>query len=667
MQLRKKLPLVMIATTVVPLLLVILVFTVATNISRTSQMKGIIGSYARLQAEYLESMFNERAADVTVLSHMSTAQQLFAEEGTVTTNDIERAAGKEIVQEMMDAWMRENSYLRRVSLVNMNNMVVMCTHEEALNRVSELRAYDLQNMKKTKNRIAYVVSDSLTNEKALLLAQPITVNGSVVGCVQFWIELSYFSTLAKEDTMFETGETVILDDYKNVVLNTSELQMERITDIAGVSDLSTLLVMYTAKDGTFQFETNGEAGYAYYYRFNASNWVVLYTVKQSELNLPVGYNIAAAVFTIALITLMTLYLTRFIRREFTVPITKLSQAVARMQDGDYVTNVPYLGEAEFGNVGVAFNRLMQHIRNDHRELAIREERQRIANEQSNSVVMEYNLETKMLECSPNANEFNNFPLCTQNFPENFAQMVVHPEDEAAYSTLVREMMQRRRQSNLDVRLLTYKNEYRWFRLLLTTIKDKETCRPLRIIFKATDVHEEKEENARLTSQAKTDPLTGLYNKAATQTNIEACLATRKENEFCALLLLDMDHFKDVNDTYGHQRGDRVIVDAAAAIAGTFRAGDIVGRIGGDEFMVLLTHLSARSMLETKLQQLKAAICAVKVDEESNKTMTASIGVAVSPDDGETFQRLYAAADIALYNVKKDGRNGYKIFEQPTQQ
>ena len=160
-------------------------------------------------------------------------------------------------------------------------------------------------------------------------------------------------------------------------------------------------------------------------------------------------------------------------------------------------------------------------------------------------------------------------------------------------------------------------------------------------------------------ESETDKLTGLLNKASTRRKAEELLAQLPEGKLAALYILDLDHFKEANDTYGHQYGDLVLRGFAGELKRSFRPTDVLGRFGGDEFVVLLSHLPGREVVEKKAYHLLCVARNLQADGR-NAGITASIGIALAPLQGSSYEELFQAADRCLYKVKEDGRDGYCI-------
>lgn len=173
------------------------------------------------------------------------------------------------------------------------------------------------------------------------------------------------------------------------------------------------------------------------------------------------------------------------------------------------------------------------------------------------------------------------------------------------------------------------------------------------------VRKNNREKVKILEAAQRDALTGLYNKDHTQKFIEQIL--QKESGPHGFVILDIDYFKSVNDSYGHLVGDKVLSMLGKFLESQFREDDIVGRIGGDEFVILMRNISDRDKAEQRIHNLLKNLPEMKIEEMDNRGITISVGVALAPDNGNSFIELYRHADQALYETKRVGRNGYSIY------
>lgn len=162
-------------------------------------------------------------------------------------------------------------------------------------------------------------------------------------------------------------------------------------------------------------------------------------------------------------------------------------------------------------------------------------------------------------------------------------------------------------------------------------------------------------------ESELDKLTRLYNKTTMERACRAKLKNFNEQEIndslLALYIVDLDHFKEVNDTYGHQFGDKVLLEFSRVLRKQFRPNDCIGRFGGDEFVVIIDNLPGMEIITRKAKQIKDVASKIVIDG-IDTGVTASIGIAIAPRHGTDYDTLFKSADEALYFVKAHGRNGY---------
>ena len=164
----------------------------------------------------------------------------------------------------------------------------------------------------------------------------------------------------------------------------------------------------------------------------------------------------------------------------------------------------------------------------------------------------------------------------------------------------------------------------------------------------------------LKKAAETDPMTGLLNKASAQSEINrACRQSRG-----ALLMIDLDSFKPINDIYGHDMGDKILIRFAEIICSAIRGTDIAGRMGGDEFVVFCQNVTTEGVIAAKSKYINEHLLESArefMGDDMHIPIGASIGCAVAPKDGSDFLTLFKKADKALYSVKQNGKHGYAVY------
>ena len=245
----------------------------------------------------------------------------------------------------------------------------------------------------------------------------------------------------------------------------------------------------------------------------------------------------------------------------------------------------------------------------------------------------------------------------------------HPDDRAA--------LQKNRQDHFDGITPIYINEHRilcknghwkWVLSRGTVISRDAQGQPLRMIGTHTDITERKASEALIWQQAHFDALTGLPNRNMLRDRLtQEIKKCRRDGLQLACLFIDLDHFKEVNDTLGHGSGDRLLVEAARRIRSCLREIDTVARMGGDEFTVVLPEVPDPGSLEPVLHKLLDALGAAFELGDQRVFVSASIGVTIYPLDAGDIEDLLKHADQALYVAKGAGRNRFSFFTPALQE
>ncbi len=204
------------------------------------------------------------------------------------------------------------------------------------------------------------------------------------------------------------------------------------------------------------------------------------------------------------------------------------------------------------------------------------------------------------------------------------------------------------------------DNYFWHRMRVNLDKQAQTG-DITAIFTIDEIDKVKREEIKLRKKAETDSLTGALNKKTFAKKVDELIADGYNG---SLFMFDLDNFKGINDNMGHSKGDEVLVEVYNKISLLFREHDLVGRIGGDEYVVFLLGVQKESVAIKKacdiLNSVKKTYLA---DNGASITITSSIGIASAPKDGEDFEVLFKAADVAMYHSKSSGKNTYTIYDK----
>ena len=264
-------------------------------------------------------------------------------------------------------------------------------------------------------------------------------------------------------------------------------------------------------------------------------------------------------------------------------------------------------------------------------------------------------------------------LCTRKAPEkfNFVKRIaghiashVHPEDQDDALTfldidaLKANYYQGQHSSTMELREMLPNGNYRWIRLTIDLVEHPHAA-DIEAYLLFEDIDREKRAELHTLERAQMDPLTGVYNRATFKEKVDRIIQTTKPNVRHAMMMLDIDGFKQVNDSFGHSVGDQTLVETAATLQSSMRRNDLVGRLGGDEFAIFIEDIPSDTAIKNKAKQ----ICELLRKSFSIEVeISGSIGIAVTPRDGTDFESLYKKADSALYYVKGSGKDNYAFYQ-----
>lgn len=284
---------------------------------------------------------------------------------------------------------------------------------------------------------------------------------------------------------------------------------------------------------------------------------------------------------------------------------------------------------------------------------------------SNDVTFVWDMASDVLSCSSKwESRFGYAPL-SENFSQKLDHSVrFHPEDRLS----VREEIERLRTGSgfgeVVVRIMDSSGRYTWNRIRATT-ECGEDGQLQKILGVIVDIDTEQRTSQALREKAEQDSLTGMLNKDAARNRIEAFLAHRGAMQQAAMLIIDLDNFKSVNDRFGHMFGDMVLTRVAGTIRRLFREKDILARIGGDEFLVFMQDIPDRELVERRCSMLTASLQQLYDHRLQDCRFSCSVGAALVPEHGTTYQELFQRADRALYHAKDRGKNTYAIYASST--
>ena len=295
------------------------------------------------------------------------------------------------------------------------------------------------------------------------------------------------------------------------------------------------------------------------------------------------------------------------------------------------------------------------------------ERLTLVTSQSQVMIFEYDIQKQLITFSGESrfiigSDRKTFPI--DYFRREYYKRI-HPEDSAVMEQVKHLIEDDCEEFSAEIRYMSFSDEYIWIHLTGRMIQEDENKK---FIGSVRNVNDQVIYEQKLKSLAENDNLTGLLNKVEMEARAKQFFEECDENMRSALFIIDLDNFKNVNDTLGHMTGDMAIEDAAKKISLIFTERDYISRFGGDEFCILLrfkedTEKSVvKKIIKDKAKNLCKFLCEDYFDDKNTVSVSASVGISLYPEHGKDYETLFKNADAALYEVKQGGKNGYKIFD-----
>lgn len=299
------------------------------------------------------------------------------------------------------------------------------------------------------------------------------------------------------------------------------------------------------------------------------------------------------------------------------------------------------------------------------EIALKESEERwsFALDGSNQGVWDLNLENNQIFLSPKCKEMLGY--AEEQISSDMDEWVklIHPDDiPCLVSAKLAALEGSVRSFENEHRKFTADGQWKWIQVKGMVAHRDEQGAPLRVIGTYTDISERKRIEAEVLQLAHFDRITNLPNRTLFLDRLNQELKkSNRNNKPIALMMLDLDRFKEVNDTLGHQKGDLLIKLIAERLSGCIRETDTIGRLGGDEFMFILPDLNQLTDVDQIAKKILAAVAEPCLIDGELAYVTASIGITLYPNDNTDMDSLFKHADQAMYDAKKSGRNRYSYF------
>lgn len=307
----------------------------------------------------------------------------------------------------------------------------------------------------------------------------------------------------------------------------------------------------------------------------------------------------------------------------------------------------------------------QYISEQNKKLQISEKTLMAAAEETSLIIYDYDIKNRKLIFRNSEKIKAYFPKVIEDIPKSLFEKEILLEECRKETEEKFDSISKGAKSITSIFCLKNKdtNENEWFRSTLSNIFN-EKGEIEHTVGMMVDITKERKKELIFQNKAKRDSLTDLYNRESAVKMIENILKkSHSTGETHTLIILDFDNFKVINDNLGHIMGDKVLIDAAEKLRKNLRKDDIIARLGGDEILIFLLNIGSEKNATKVASQIVNKMRDSYEKNGKKVEISVSLGIAMSPVNGEKFIELYEKADIAMYEVKKSGRDGYCIYSE----
>lgn len=489
-----------------------------------------------------------------------------------------------------------------------------------------------------------VDSGIIAKRPRFIISVPIIAENRVAGVLFGSYDFPQFKEIAKIDAFKGSSYSFIVDGGGNIVVGTDSnssllggedeegkeyrrnfLEVMRKSKIDKRDSFAEFMDNFKAeRGGMLGFSFNGHRRYAVYQPLEVNGWILFNMIDASLVDAQANRILRAAFVVVGIVALCSLLLIFCIYRLN----ARKNQELRIEQERLYQSEALYRIAANFSDAVLL-----------------------IANVADGTLIYNKNFKEKF-GYEP---RFHKFADLMEKLPQLTAD-----EDKAEVRKFIDNLNTQEGEQSFECRVKTPDGGLLWTRFEYVKMFDSGG-RLQRVVVRMTNIDEEKRSLLRLQNQADSDPLTGLLNRKAAIARIKEFLAANGRFGVHALFVIDIDNFKEINDRFGHMEGDFAITTLAEAMRKFFRGSDIVSRLGGDEFIVMLKNIRSAEAALSKAGAFCAYVRGMKTLDKQKCSLSVSVGVAVTAEGDKDFERLYAEGDKALYRVKTGGKNGCALF------
>lgn len=641
------------AFAVIPMLIV----GIVGYFSMTGFAANSVSQFARAagaaQQEIINQYLNECISDVAYLSFSGTAGTL-AQSGQ---GDDAKAKLSLIAENIAD----KNSGFKNLVITDDSGNIVFESEETQGMKESFFGFEEIEDLQVGNVKVSGIyINNEDYGADIFFVAKAIDKDGLNIknGYAIEVVDLSRINEILAQSTYGEGKGYLAVTDGYNCVLNYEGNKVQKIDDISdsGIRDVLKSTVKPSSKEN-INYNVGSKLGcYNYFTGASTSNWkwVSVYpgNMSMSQIIIPVAISLGVMVLLAVICALLGILITKSIVN----PMNEMVKVAREIQDGDRDKRLDIKAHNEFKDISELFNNMLDDV-------SMSEELHRTISDISDNMLFEWDFHKETMYVSDNFKEkFDIDPSEAQLANGKFLDKIMSEDYAEVYKRDISTLLKNRTGHSGEYQMTTRNGSLLWFSIRALCVTDR-LGEPLRVIGVVTDIDSEKKLELQLSERASYDFLSQLYNRSTFERELKSEIE-RSAHSKVAVLFIDVDDFKFINDRFGHSVGDEVIKYVAGCIKQRVKGSGFAGRFGGDEFVLCITDPKQIEEIESLSLDLIDELYEGYHSELANVSINvkASIGIAFYPEHGDDSNKVVAAADEAMYFVKKNGKANYHIYQ-----
>ncbi|QAA30220.1 EAL domain-containing protein [Clostridium manihotivorum] len=486
--------------------------------------------------------------------------------------------------------------------------------------------------------------DDITGKSVITVSKALYKDGKLIGVlgIDFTIDslIEYISNIKLGDT----GYIMLLDSSYKIMAEYDDNQIGK-----HLTNKKLLELVSLGEKKTINLDYNGQKKYCFYSKSSKTNWIIVGMIDQNEVlkyskdiaNITLVSSIIISVLAITLAGVATKSITRNLKR--------LSESIDSIGADELQLKVNDKYNDEVSIIGSHINSILEKLS--------------CIIDSSSDAIYEYDIDNDKLTISDKFGSISGYKIGSKEYSIGSLVEVIHPEDYESLSKGLNELINGISLScESDFRIRKSDGDYIWLNNKSRTI-NKGKKGKFKICGSLTDITLKKMYEENIFRLAYYDKLTGLPNRIYFEEKLVEVMEYMKSNESMgAVILLDVDNFKNINDTLGHTTGDLLLVEISKLLSEVNDGSMEVARIGGDEFLLLIREIDKNKPIEVLISKLQKRLKSNIYIEGKCIIVSSSAGIVELPKNGQTVAEIIRNADIAMYKAKEDGKNKAVLFD-----